>query len=204
MAVRGTDLVVTQTTENQRDIEAMLDSLRAKSKAKVGVALVRVGSAQAAADVRGLSAAGCNISEALEQGENKGKWTLDRCAVEPCGVGDVIAAGDSYVRESQQVASGAGQMQSSLVLQQKIMVGYRVGVLPKRVEKGGVYISAACESAWIPSGASAEKDTPEHNTGNYHRHNVFEFVLKAGQAKVLPVVPVTAKDGGVMLVVWAP
>jgi hypothetical protein len=200
MTARGTDLVVTQTWENHRAIEAFLGLLRARPRAVFGVALVRFDSAQAAREIRALPSKACGIREELEEGEDKGKWTLDRCAAEECRIGDAVSASDSYVRESQHAAPEEG----ASIMEQKTMLGYEVGVLPKRVQNGCVYISAACESAWISKDASVERDTPESNIGNYHRHNVFEFELRPGQAKVLPVLPAMAKDGGVMLVVWAP
>lgn len=48
------------------------------------------------------------------------------------------------------------------------------------------------------------KNTPAANTGSAARHNGFDFTLEPGQAKVLPVVPMTALGGGVKLVVWVP
>lgn len=76
--------------------------------------------------------------------------------------------------------------------------------LAKSRKGGTVSMSVACGSGWLGKGDDPNKNTPEANTGAYGRHNTFDFDLKTGRARLLPVIPLTARDGGVKLLVWLP
>jgi len=202
--VVGTNLVVTQTPANHEAIEKLLAVLRSAREAQrlaIGLAVVRTDNPEARRMLATLVAKGGDVREALTDGENDGRWALDRCMEERGVLGEVVLASHVYRRRSQTV-NAAGE--EAFVLDHTTLAGYQIGLLPVSREGESVSLSVACGAAWLGREEDPNNDTPEANLGTRARHNTFEFALKPGQARLLPVIPLTAKDGGVMAVVWLP
>jgi len=202
--VMGTSLVVTQTFKNHEAVAKLLEMLRAdreKLRITVGVAIVRIGDADAGLALRKALGKADDVAAALADGEDKGSWTLDRCKVEQTHLGDVIRATHLYARMVRMVPPDA----NTIILPHTTMYGYEIGVLPKSRDGAKVTMSVACGAGWIGKEDNPAKDTPMANTGVQRRHNTFDFALAtAGKARVFSAVPATAKDGGVKVVVWLP
>ncbi len=187
-------LVVTHNRVVHRKIEKLLTDLRESCNLRVGVAVVRVNDDSSRKKLDELVAKSGDVAAALQQGEADGLWTLDRCEVEKLAFGQVVLATDIH---EHKLASADGAITT--------LTGYEIGVLPKAAaEDGGMLFSAACASAWYPAGHDPATDTPEKNAGVTKRHNVCDFILPAGGAKVIPVIPADSKPGCVRLVVWLP
>jgi hypothetical protein len=204
VAIQGTNLIITQTHENHELVEKMLRVLRQArdiQKLRIGFAVIRLGDPKAAAALRQIAAKGGDIVTALVDGEDKGLWTLDRCQDERVILGDVLRATHFFQR---QVQDGKVDGEAAIILDQTTFIGYEVGVLPKNCTGETVSMSVACGSAWVNSTDDVSKNTPQANTGSRGRHNTFDFDLQPGRARFLPVIPMTAKNGGVKVMVWLP
>jgi len=202
--VQGTNLVITQTHKNQQEVEAYLRMLRTArdlQQIEVGLAVVRVAGPEAVKRLRKIASAGGDVVTALVDGEDDGQWTLDRCRIEQAILGDVLRATHAYTRKVQ---SGQVATDTAVVFEHTTFTGYEVGVLPKWRTDEAISMSVACGAGWLSKDEDPRKDTPEANTGVRGRHNVFDFSLRPGEARLLPVIPLTAKDGGVRIIVWAP
>ena len=137
----------------------------------------------------------------LVDGEEEGFWTLDRCHADKAQLGEVIMARHVFRRTGSNTQPTKDSPQ---VPRQTTLAGYELGVLAKSRTGGTVSMSVACGSAWLGKGDDPSRNTPEADTGATGRHNTFDFDLKTGRAKLLPVIPLTARDGGVKLLVWLP
>ncbi|MCK4624000.1 MAG: STN domain-containing protein [Phycisphaerae bacterium] len=202
--VLGTNLIITQTHKNQERVQkflTMLRAARAEQKVQIGLAIVRLDNIDSLKALR-KAAASKDLQAKLTGGIDKGLWRLDRCKIEQIVLGEVVRATDLYRRVVRSAKIGEGE--AAIILDYTTLTGYEIGVLPKWRKDGRLSVSVACGSGWVAKADDPKKDTPEVNVGSYRRHNIFDFTLQPGQAKVLSAVPLDARDGGVKIIVWMP
>ncbi len=202
--ISGTNLIITQTHKNHELIEQMLQMLRRAGKAQkvsIGFAVIRLKDIKAARALRGIVAKGGDVEAALVDGEDEGLWKLNRCQDEQIQLGCVLRA--SHSAQHQYLTNEKDpDTKSNFVAYSP--EGYEIGVLVKSREKKAVSISMTCGATWAIGAEDINKDTPRVNRGLGLRRNTFNFDLQPGRGRLLPVIPLTAADGGVKVVIWLP
>jgi hypothetical protein len=198
-------LVITQTEENHRKIREFLGELREQFKARqfrLGLAVVRMKGEEGPDRLRHIAENGSAACEALlagKQGQNP--WILDRALIEDAWLGIPIRTSSGFARK---VESAVVSQNRSEILTQSTNTGYLILILPVSREKDVVSMEVSSRSAWLNPNGDPGKNTPESNTGTYARRNRFNFPLRPGEAKLLPVTPLHARGGGVMVLMWLP